>query len=138
LRAWDCAIGGTREIAARSFPAVAMIVTEDFHSQPLAIGSGFFVKEKIVATNAHVVEGAAGGYIKVLGDDRKHEIRGFVAIDPKHDLVLLEVESAAPQLPLGDFGKAAVGDTVYSVGSPKGLEGTFAQWIISSIREVNG
>ena len=133
------ALAGPREIAAEAFPSVVMLVTEDSHSQPLAIGSGFFVKQNIIASNAHVVEGAAGGYAKLVGQNQKFRLKGMVASDPRHDLVLLAVETAkAPALKLGDFAKAAVGDRIFSVGNPKGLEGTFAEGIISGIREIGG
>ena len=116
-----------------------MFVTEDSHRQPLAIGSGFFVRENVIASNAHVIEDAAGGYAKLVGQNQKFELKGVLAIDSQHDLVLLAVEGAkAPPLKLGDFSKAAVGDRVYSVGNPKGLEGTFAEGIISGIREIEG
>jgi len=60
-----------------------------------------------------------------------------VAIDPLHDLVLLAVADAkAPPLKFGDSAKVAIGDHVFSVGNPKGLEGTFADGIVSGIREI--
>lgn len=130
-------LAGPKEIAAQAFPSVVMIVTGDSHSQPLAIGSGFFVKENVIASNAHVIEGAVGGYAKLVGQDEKFNLVGTLAIDRRNDLVLLAVEGAkAPALGLGDSGKLAVGDRIYSVGNPKGLEGTFAEGIVSGIREV--
>ena len=58
------------------------------------MGSGFFVKEKVVASNFHVVEKAARGYAKLIGQKTKYNITGVVALDSKHDLVLLAVEEA--------------------------------------------
>src|SRR5438552_2848550 len=51
-------LGDARGIASRAFPSVVMLVTEDPRGQPLAIGSGFFVREDVIASNAHVIEGA--------------------------------------------------------------------------------
>ncbi len=111
---------------------------EDERGQPVALGSGFFVKEKVIASNFHVVEKAARGYAKLVGQKAKYNIAGVVGLDPKHDLVLLAVEEAtAPALKLGDGSKVAVGDTVFAVGNPQGLEGTFSQGIVSGIRQFD-
>ena len=39
-------------------------------------------------------------------------------------------------LTLGNSDSVQVGDSIYVVGNPQGLEGTFSQGIVSSIREV--
>jgi len=124
-------------IAKSSFPSVLMLVMEDSSGQPLSLGSGFFVREGIVATNFHVIEGAAGGYAKIVSQELKYDITGVVGIDNKQDLVLLAIKGAkAPLLSLGDSQQVAVGDEVYAIGNPQGLEGTFSQGIVSSIRQV--
>lgn len=127
----------SRDIAKQAFPSVVMLVMEDGNGQPLSLGSGFFVREDIVATNLHVVEGAAGGYAKMVGKKQKYDITGYVAIDRKMDLVLLKINKIkAPAITLGDSSKIAVGDEIFAVGNPKGLEGTFSKGIISAIRKI--
>src|SRR5438552_3456085 len=97
----------------------------------------FFVKENVIASNAHVIEDAASGYAKLVGQKKRFDLQGIVAIDARHDLVLLAVADAnASSLKLGISGQVAVGDHVYSVGNLKALEGTFADGIISAVREV--
>ncbi len=92
-----------RDIAKQTFPSVVMLVMEDDNGQPLSLGSGFFVREEIIATNLHVVEGAAGGYAKIVGKKQKYDITGYVAIDRKMDLVLLKINKVkAPVITLGD------------------------------------
>jgi len=114
-----------------------MLVMADDNGQPLSLGSGFFVREDIVATNLHVIEGAAGGYAKIVDKKQKHDIAGYVAIDRKMDLVLLKIDNVkAPAITLGDSSEMAVGDEIFAVGNPKGLEGTFSKGIISAIRKV--
>ena len=126
-----------RDIAEKTFPSVVMLVMQDSHGQPTSLGSGFFVKEDVVATNLHVIEGAASGYVKIVGKKPKYDIAGFVAIDRYRDLVLLKVQEAkAPTLVLANSNDVAVGDEVYAVGNPQGLEGTFSKGIVSSIRKV--
>jgi S1-C subfamily serine protease len=127
-----------RQIASATFPSVVLIVMEDERGQPVALGRGFFVKEKVIASNFHVVEKASRGYAKLVGQKTKYNIAGVVGLDAKHDLVLLAVEEAtAPALKLGDGAKVAIGDTVFAVGNPQGLEGTFSQGIVSGIRQFD-
>lgn len=126
-----------RDIAKQVSPSVVLLVMEDANGQPLAMGSGFVVQEGVVATNQHVIEAAAGGYAKLAGQNTKYNVRGVVASDPARDLVLLAVDGlkAAP-LNIGDSAQVAVGDQVYAIGNPQGLEGTFSAGIVSGVRKV--
>ena len=72
-----------RQIASASFPSVVLLMMEDERGQPLALGSGFFVKEKVIASNFHVVENAARGYAKLVGQKTKYNITGVVGLDSK-------------------------------------------------------
>lgn len=126
-----------REVAKKVSPSVVLLVMEDKNGQPLAMGSGFLVKDGIVATNLHVLEGASRGYAKLADGKEKFNIAGTVAVDAARDIALLAVEEIkAPALTIGDSKQLAVGDEVYAVGNPRGLEGTFSAGIISSIRKV--
>ena len=126
-----------QQIAKKAFGSTVLLVMEDANGQPISLGSGFFVRNGQIATNLHVVEGAARGYAKLVGQKTKYDIEGITAIDPQRDLVILKVSAFGAQvLSLGDSDAIQVGESVYAVGNPRGLEGTFSQGIISSIREV--
>ncbi len=126
-----------QQIAQKALASTVLLVMEDAKGQPLSLGSGFFVRDGQVATNLHVVKGASRGYAKLVGQKTKYDIEGITAIDTERDLVLLKVSVPMAQaLPLGDSNTVQVGMPVYAVGNPRGLEGTFSQGIISSIREV--
>ncbi len=110
---------------------------EDANGQPLSFGSGFFVGNGQVTTNLHVIEGAARGYAKLVSQKTKYNIEGITAVDAKRDLVILKIMNFGVQaLPLGNSDTVQVGEPVYAVGNPRGLEGTFSQGIISSIRKI--
>jgi S1-C subfamily serine protease len=114
-----------------------LLATEDANGQALSLGSGFVVGEGIIATNLHVIEGANSGYAKLVGQKDKLDISGIIGIDRTHDLVLLSVKEArAPALPFGESGAVAVGDGVFVVGNPYGLEGTFSEGIVSGLRSL--
>ena len=126
-----------QEIAKKAFEATVLLVMEDTNGQPLSLGSGFFVRDGEIASNLHVVEGAARGYAKLVGQKMKYDIEGITAIDPIRDLVILKISDVpAKAVSLGNSESVQVGETVYAVGNPQGLEGTFSQGIISSIRNV--
>ena len=124
-----------REIAQRSLPSVVALVMDTGRPGEKSYGSGFFVSSDVVATNFHVVEGTIGGYAKIVGQEAQYDVLGFVALDTSHDLALLKLKSGfARPLPVGDSNAVAIGDEIFAVGNPKGLEGTFSQGIVSSIR----
>ena len=126
-----------QEIARKAFSSTVLLVMEDANGQPLSLGSGFLVRAGEIAGNLHVVEGAARGYAKLVGQETKHDIQGITAVDPARDLVVLKISATgSPTLPLGSSDAVRVGEPVYAVGNPLGLEGTFSQGIVSSIRQV--
>lgn len=126
-----------QDIAKRAFGSTVLLVMEDANSQPLSFGSGFFIREDEVASNLHVIESAARGYAKIIGQKAKYDIEGITAVDPERDLVVLKISGArAGGIELGNSDSVQVGDIVYAVGNPQGLEGTFSQGIVSSIREA--
>lgn len=131
-----CLGQSARQIAQTAFKSVVLLEMSDSQGQPMSLASGFFIAGGIIATNAHVIEGAASGTAKLIGSENKIPIRGTVAVDRHTDLALLRVDSSASVLNLGPEVKPVVGDKVYVVGNPLGLEGTFSEGIISGIRSI--
>lgn len=125
----------TRDLARTAMPSVCMLVMQDNNGQAISLGSGFIVKNGVIATNLHVIAGATRGHVKFIGQKGKLPIDGVFAIDAARDLALLAVPTpAAPPIPIGNSDSMEVGDAVYAIGNPQGLEGTFSQGIVSSIR----
>ena len=61
-----------QETAKRAFGSTVLLVMEDANGQTLSLGSGFFVRDGVIASNLHVIEGAASGYAKLVGQKTKH------------------------------------------------------------------
>ena len=123
------------EIAEKALAATVYLEMQDSNGLPLGFGSGFFVKPNLIATNYHVIAGAASGTAKLVGKHTTYKIEGFTATDKYNDLVLLKVSaSGIKPLPLGNSDAVKIGETIYVVGNSKGLEGTFLDGIISSRR----
>ena len=126
-----------QQIAKKTLASTVLVVMEDANGQPVNSGSGFFVGRGMIATNLHVVEGVFNGYVKRVGENRKHRISGIVAMDSQQDLAILRVSDiSAPVLPIGNSDAIQIGESVYAVGNPKGyLEGTFTEGVVSGVRE---
>ena len=124
-----------QEIAKKALAATIHLVMFGANDEKWT-GSGFFVRPNYIATNFHVIDGAVGGLAKRVGQETVYAIKSFTAKDKGYDLAILRVSAYGVEpLPLGDSDKVEIGDTVYAVGNPKGLEGTFSHGLISAIRE---
>ena len=111
-----------QEVAKKAFGSTVLLVMEDANGQPLSLGSGFFVRDGEVASNLHVVEGAARGYAKLVGQKTKYDIEGITTIDPQRDLVVIKISaSGSPTLALGSSNAVQVGESIYAVGNPQGV-----------------
>ena len=101
-------------------------------------GSGFILdKAGHVLTNFHVI--ADANRIEVKTSDKRTYKATIVGQDRTHDLALLQI--SAPNLQpvtLADSSDLAVGQKVYAIGNPFGLNGTMTRGIISSIRSIKG
>lgn len=110
---------------------------------PAGLGSGFFINpDGYLITNFHVTEGetqiSVEVYLQRNGQiERKiyKQVR-IVALNKFADLALLRVEDKdAPKftcVTLGDSDRLAVGDEVFAIGSPLGLERTVTEGIVST------
>jgi serine protease Do len=117
---------------------------------PEGLGSGFFINaDGYLITNFHVIEGETEISVEVyhqsngqLDRDTYKQVR-IVAINKFHDLALLHIEDKdAPKfkyVTLGSSDALSVGDPVFAIGSPLGLERTVTSGILSTkTRELEG
>lgn len=98
-------------------------------------GSGIVLdKQGHVLTNFHVVEGAKEIEV-VLFDGSSHRAR-LVGFDAATDVAVVKVEAPAELLVAVSFGSSGdlrVGQRVFAIGNPFGLERTLTTGIISSL-----
>ena len=133
-----------RELVAQLGQAVVQVRT------PSGLGSGFFLNEDgHLITNFHVIEGETQISIEVYHqrggqlERRPYKQVRIVAMNKFADLALLKIEDAgAPKfarVPLGDADALAVGERVFAIGSPLGLERTVTEGILSTkTRQMQG
>jgi serine protease Do len=121
------------EIFANVSGSIARIQVADSSGKMFGQGSGVVVGSGIVITNCHVVADAWQISVKV-GDK---VLPGVVVVaDKQLDLCSLRVSGlSAPSVSLG-AGEVRVGQRVYAIGSPQGLELTLSEGIVSSLRDT--
>ena len=62
------------DIAEKALAGTVYLEMKDKNGKTLGIGSGFFVKPNLIATNYHVIEGAAKGTAKLVGKSTTYNI----------------------------------------------------------------
>lgn len=127
-----------KQIAQRTLPSIVMLIMNNGDERPITTGSGFFVSEDTIVTNYHVVKNAKLGAIKIYGNNEVSSIIGTVGIDLKNDLALLKIQGVKGKpLKLNSTTQLSIGDEIFTLSSPKGLEGTFSQGLISGLRKTS-
>lgn len=128
-----------QEIAKLAMPSVFTVIVTDSSGKAVSLGSGFLVRGDAVATNLHVIRVPDAAAISIEGGGLQKAVlvSDVPLINDKTDLAILRVSAPIGNpLPLGVSGE--VGDDVYVIGSPRGLEGTFSTGVISAYREAGG
>jgi serine protease Do len=99
---------------------------------PRSLGAGFFVAEDLVLTNAHVACPPGEPITVVLQNGGA--VRGdTIRRDEGLDLALIRVTGAQGKpIPLGDAASLKAGDRVVLAGSPKGMEFTYHEGVVSN------
>ena len=127
------------ELAKKALAATVSLEMQDSNGDILGQGSGFFVRPNLIATNFHVIDGAAKGYARLVNTATTYPIEGVTAANEANDLALLKVSvHGINPLDLGNSDAVQIGETVYVAGNPLGFEGTFSDGIISGRRDSAG
>ncbi|OGQ99454.1 MAG: 2-alkenal reductase [Deltaproteobacteria bacterium RIFOXYD12_FULL_55_16] len=115
------------------------LFTLNIHEIPQGTGSGFiWDKQGRVVTNYHVIESASR--VEVTLADRSTWPATLVGVAPDKDLAVLKISAPAVKLsplPLGESHNLLVGQKVFAIGNPFGLDQTLTSGIVSALgREI--
>jgi len=121
--------------------AVATLVALDSQSKSVGQGSGFFITTTgVLITNFHVIKGA-DDVIAHLPSGAFYKLKGVRGTDEKADVAVLQFDAReTPSIKgFGDSDLIKIGDEVYALGTPNGLEATYSAGTVSNpLREFNG
>lgn len=132
-----------REVFDKYSTSVFMVFTSDGMNGYQ--GSGFFIdNEGLAVSNYHVFKGTGIGMekIKLLGSDVVHNVTEIIAKDEEEDYILFRVDcDNTNYLPIAS-SKPQIGEKVFAIGSPRGLENTFSsgevsQWRAKNLMQIN-
>ena len=126
-----------RELVGQLGAAVVQVRT------PSGLGSGFIINEEgYLITNFHVIENETQISVEVYHqksgqlERKSYKHVKIIAINKFSDLALLKIEDQdAPSFAkvlLGDSDALSVGERVFAIGSPLGLERTVTEGIVST------
>jgi S1-C subfamily serine protease len=123
------------DIFKRNAPSTVMIVGLAADGRPLIRGSGVVIDRGEVLTNCHVALAAPDLQVK-FGD--RMLSAGVRYSDQGHDLCQLSVRGLDAQaVAIGDVAAVSVGDEVYALGAPQGLELSLSGGLVSSLRSFD-
>lgn len=138
-------IGNVVDHSENGIVLVLNSTTEKYSDTTIqGIGTGFFYRENIIVTNAHVIYGAKKVYIAMRNDEYSSD-RYYLAtvkyIDEVADIAFLEINDYQKFKKENDYNilKVApdfttrVSDDIYSIGHPWGLMYSVSKGIVSNI-----
>jgi tetratricopeptide (TPR) repeat protein len=130
-----------QEMLRRNLKAVAIIEVLDNHNKLIAQGSGFFINSTgLLATNAHVIKGAADVIAK-LPSGAFYQLRSLRSVDDATDIAFLQFDGTeTPSIRgIGNSDELQTGEKVFAIGNPGGLLSTVSEGNVSNPRRaING
>ncbi len=121
------------ELFRKLAPSVWQVATLDAAGKPLSTGSAVVMGPETLVTNCHVLKGAASLAVRQEGVLYRARLQHA---DTERDLCIIN----AARLPSAAVQQAAgapqVGQRIYTIGSPKGLEATLSDGLVSGLRRA--
>jgi len=109
----------------------------DARARNFVQGSAVAISEHLLLTNCHVVNGRE--LIKIVQDHTVSDAK-LVAADSSADRCVLRADdiTLVPVTGVRPFGDLAVGEHVFAIGAPRGLELTLSEGLLSGLRHQPG
>jgi Tfp pilus assembly protein PilF len=116
-------------------PSVFIVQAIAKDGSVIAFGSGVAVAPTRIVTNVHVIEGADSWRVR---KGEKSWSATVANTDREHDLCELEVDGLrATSVVVRASSTIEVGERVYAIGTPEGLEVTLSDGLVSGVRDFD-
>jgi hypothetical protein len=121
------------KIFERAAPSVWVVKTFDTDGQALATGSAVVIAPGRLVTNCHVLKKAKRVQLEKEG---KSTLAALEYPDPDRDLCQIRADGVtALPVVIAPTASLKVGQRVYAIGNPRGLELTLTDGILSALRK---
>ncbi|MCL4819181.1 MAG: trypsin-like peptidase domain-containing protein [Vicinamibacteria bacterium] len=127
--------GDASTVFATASPSVVVVLALDAAGTVTGQGSGVVVAPGLVVTNRHVVQGATSVRLQQAGRTRTAHVLEQHAT---HDLALLRAPLKAPPASIRASKELAVGERVFAIGAPQGLELSISDGLVAQLRPEAG
>lgn len=144
------ATGSTRDVASTALTATqiyqrdskGVVSIKAVTAEGEDEGTGIVLDEDgLILTNDHVIKGASSITIDASGSSKLTRSASIVGEEANEDLALIHVDPSGlglKALTLASSTSVQVGDAVYAIGNPYGLEETLTRGIVSALgREIS-
>ena len=126
-----------QELFSKLAPSIYFVYGVDTDEKRRSQGSGVVVAPQRVVTNCHVIQGA--NFVYVRKENVIYVAKRVEHADASRDICQLEVPNLnAPVVELGAAKELKVGQKVFALGNPKGLEVTLSDGLVSALRGPDG
>lgn len=122
-----------KDIYTKAAQSVVVVVAFNERRDDISQGSGVVIARNTVATNCHVLESADTAVVLFKGAPYQAE---SVVGDKKLDYCILYTRNLPARVAdTAELSTVTPGQRVYSVGSPRGLDLTIAEGLVSGLRD---
>ena len=112
-------------------PGVWQVLTLDDAGKPIGTGSAVVIGRGSLVTNCHVLKNGAAVTVR---QGRVVERAALEHADVERDLCLLSAPGVHAAPVILSPGSAQVGQRIYTIGAPRGLEATLSDGLVSGLR----
>lgn len=132
LLAFDAQALTPSEVFDQVKSSVVVVKSLNAKGKEIGLGSGVILPSGKVGTNCHVVK---HGFSFLVGGDKRFVAATLWGGSEDKDICLLEAAGVVGEpARLGQASRLKVGEPVYAVGAPKGLELSLSDGIVSQLR----